>query len=134
MRNRLFVASKLRKPRRRGTARLFAVSAAVLASGSAGTPAAAAATAGVSREASAAEQGPRLLAFDIKPAMIDGVIADFRRVTGINVVLTDAGLGMIQSPGVVGTLTAEQAMERLLMGTSIKATFSFDGVTLSVLG
>jgi catecholate siderophore receptor len=66
--------------------------------------------------------------------MIDGVIAEYRRITGINVVLSDAALGMIQSPGVVGTFTAEQAMERLLMGTSMKATFSDSMVTLSVLG
>src|SRR5688572_5568714 len=107
MKNRTFVVPKSHQKRRRGTARLFVLSAAMLAAG-VGTPALGAA-ARADKIPNAVTAAPRVLQFDIKPGLIDAVIAEFRRVTGINVVLTDAGLGMIQSPGVVGTFTLEQA-------------------------
>jgi catecholate siderophore receptor len=72
--------------------------------------------------------------FAIPAGPLDGAVAEFQRVTGIRVVLADSGLAMIQSPGATGTVSARQAMEALLMGTSVAASFAGDSVTLDVRG
>ncbi len=139
MRNRSFKTIGRRpKPRKRGTARLFVLSAAFAAS---------TAASGVVAPASAAErpwaanatprnaeaQDIEQLRFAIRPAPLGDVLAEFERVTQVKVVLTDSGIATIQSPGVVGTFTARQALQELLSGTSVAFTFAApNAVTLDL--
>ena len=136
MKNRTFQSRSTPRRRRRGRTRLFVLGAAFAASVSTATPAAAS-------EPTDVEQAPltrgvavdtTVRRFDIAEAPLSTVLAEFERITGIRTVLTDPGLGMIVSPGVTGDLTAVQAMQRLLMGTSVGATFARDRVTLGVGG
>ena len=73
-------------------------------------------------------------AFNIAAGPLDGALAEFERVTGIKVVLANPGIGTVQSPGVSGALTPARAMEALLAGTSVRATFGTDAVRLDVRG
>jgi catecholate siderophore receptor len=122
-----------RRPRRRGTSRLF-VLGALVASATVGANAATAADAAQSQQpivTAAAPHSAQLYRFDIQPGALDVVVAEFRRLTGLTVVVTDPAIGMVQSPGVTGELTASQALAQLLMGTSVRATFR-DATTVSL--
>lgn len=72
------------------------------------------------------------MAFDIAPGRLADVIPAFARVAGLKVTLDDPAFGTIQSPGVSGSFSPEEAMKRLLAGTSLRATFGPDGVILRV--
>src|SRR5688572_1533055 len=133
MQNRSFrTLERRRKPRRRGTARLFVLSAAL-----------AAATAGTVTTATLHAAGPRIangmpanvtedeeaqdgqtLRFTIPAGPLADVVAAFERLTQVKVVLTNSAIAMIQSPGVAGTLTIRQALGELLAGTSVAFTFT----------
>src|SRR5687767_14578463 len=133
MQNRSFrTLERRRKPRRRGTARLFVLSAAL-----------AAATAGTVTTATLHAAGPRVangmpanvtedeeaqdgqtLRFTIPAGPLADVVAAFERLTQVKVVLTNSAIAMIQSPGVTGTLTIRQALGELLAGTSVAFTFT----------
>jgi catecholate siderophore receptor len=119
------------RPRRRGTARLFVLGAAFMASATVGGQLAPPVHAQEARPAASQAAANR---FDIPAGSLDKVLADFRRLTGLQVVLVDPALERIQSPGVSGVLTSEQAMEQLLVGTSVGAVFSGTAVTLDVRG
>ena len=132
MRNQSLTATDRRhRRRRRGTARLFVLSAAFAATatgaGSLVTTATAAdrgiSTSGTRTPAPEA-QDIQTLAFSIQAQPLGDVIAVFEQVTGIKVVLRDEGIGMIQSPGVTGTFTVRQALQELLTGTSVAFTFT----------
>ena len=58
--------------------------------------------------------------FDLAAGPISNLIPMFERVTGLHVVLAMDSIGMIQSPGVSGSLTVSQALERLLSGTGCR--------------
>ncbi len=73
-----------------------------------------------------------MVAFDIPAGKLSDVIAAFARVAGVKVTLDDPALGIIPSPGVSGALTMQDAMQALLAGTSVRAVFTADGVTLRV--
>jgi catecholate siderophore receptor len=119
-----------RKPRRRGTARLFVLGAAFVASATASDICVSNLYAAEPRRAvagapdSPAAQDSQPLVFAIRPAPLADVIAEFERITQIKVVLTDTGIAGIQSPGVAGTLTARQALQQLLSGTSVSFAFT----------
>jgi catecholate siderophore receptor len=117
--------------RRRGTARLFVLSAAFVASATVGGKLAPAVHAQQTQPASAPAGAMR---FDIDAGSLERVLADFERLTGIRILLTDPALATIQSAGVSGVLTPQQAMEQLLMGTSVRAVFSGNTATLDVRG
>lgn len=70
--------------------------------------------------------------FAIAADTLANVAAAFERITGVKVVFDDPALAAIGSAGVTGTLTASQAMERLLVGTSMSARFTPGVVRLSV--
>ena len=55
----------------------------------------------------------------------------FERVTGMTVTLGLDSIGIIQSPGVTGSLTAEQALRALVVGTSVR--FRLTSSTTAVL-
>jgi catecholate siderophore receptor len=134
MRNRsLHISDPIgRRPRRRGAARLFVLGAA-FAGAAAAVPAAAAPPASQAPADRSAPQ-PSTLRFDIAPGALDIVLAEFQRATGTTVVLTDPGLGRIQSAGVSGVLTVQAALDRLLMGTSVHAAFEGGHIRLSIGG
>jgi catecholate siderophore receptor len=134
MKNRTFAAASRNsapRRRRRGQARLFVLGAAFLAAGptAAGSAAAAPAVQQETRPSRAPE-----VRFHIQPGPLDVVITEFRRVTGVAVVFADPGLGMIQSPGVDGLFTVDQALGRLLTGTSVRYSVANGVVTLDVGG
>lgn len=79
-------------------------------------------------------QDGRVLRFNIAAGPLDGALAEFERVTGIKVVLGNPGIGTVQSPGVAGALTPARAVEALLTGTSVRATFGANAVRLDVRG
>ncbi len=124
------------RTRRRGTARLFVLGAALAVSAAPHMTARVSAQEGIlqARAQNAGSQTAPANTFNIPPGTIDAAVNEFQRVTGLRVVLADSGLGIIQSPGATGSLTPRQAMEALLMGTSIGAVFSGDVVTLDVRG
>jgi catecholate siderophore receptor len=63
--------------------------------------------------------------FDIAAGPLRDVIAQFERTTRLRVHVPNAAILSIQSAGVTGVFTPEQALERLLAGTG--AAFSFSG-------
>jgi catecholate siderophore receptor len=69
--------------------------------------------------------------FDIPPGPIRSVIESYRRKTGIEVHVDNELVLDIESPGVVGRFTAEQALRRLLNGTGV--SYAFTGVRKAVL-
>ena len=83
---------------------------------------------------SAAAKDARVLQFNIPAGPLDTAIAEYRRVTGLLVILTKPAIGSVQSPGVSGSMTAERAMEAMLAGTSVRATFAPDAVSLDIKG
>ncbi len=103
-----------RLSRKRGTARLFVLSAAFLASTVAGNAPrmAAAQTSTASAQASAVQ-------FNIQAGPLNDVIAAFQAATGAKITLALDSIGQIQSPGVTGRLTPERALQTLLAGTSL---------------
>ena len=129
MYNRSFrTLARRRKPRRRGTARLFVLGAALAAS-----------TAGTATTVTLHASGPRvpvdateaaevqdtqLLRFAIPTGPLTDVLSAFEQQTQVKVVLTNEAIGTIQSPGVAGTLTIRQALGELLSGTSVAFTFA----------
>ena len=57
----------------------------------------------------------------------------FRAVTGIRVVFANEDIKDLPSPGVTGVMTAEQALERLLVGTGVGYVFTArDLVTMDI--
>ena len=135
MKNRPLSLLHHRRParRRRGTARLFVIGAAVAAS----TVAAPQVTFARSLDAAAVaaeEQAPQTFQFDIAAGPLSGTVAVFEKLTGLTVVLSTPDLGTLSSPGVVGAWTAQDAMVRLLAGTSVRATFEGRTVRLNVGG
>jgi catecholate siderophore receptor len=132
MKNRTRLPRTARR-RRGGRTRLFVLGAACLAPLASVTPALAA----------DADQGPvvagtsaraGVMQFDIPAGLLETVLAAFERITQVRTVVNDSGLRSLQSPGVSGNLTAEQAMQQLLAGLSVRATFDGPAVTLGVRG
>ena len=125
MRNRPFSRVDRRPRRRRGTARLFMLGAAMAVSNvtSATSSAYAADRPPAVEDGVDAQDGERLR-FSIQPAPLADVLAAFEALTQVKVALSDAGIGSIQSPGVVGELTVRQALEQLLSGTSVAFMFT----------
>lgn len=61
--------------------------------------------------------------FDIPPGPLDAALKAFETVTALKVRLADDAIRDVESPGVTGLLTADQALEQLLAGTTV--TFRF---------
>jgi len=69
-------------------------------------------------------QAPKLLEFDIRPqALIPALIA-FTEVTGIQLFFNSEMARGLESPGVSGAMTAEDALRRLLNGTGLVHRFT----------
>jgi catecholate siderophore receptor len=78
-----------------------------------------------------APQAPTTHRFDIPAGPLSDVLNAFARVTGMHVALDIQSIGVIQSPGVSGALTPEQALQALLTGTSVR--FRLTSPTSAVL-
>jgi catecholate siderophore receptor len=65
-------------------------------------------------------QTPAVYRFDIPAGPLSDVLRAFERVTGMTVTLGLDAIGVIQSPGVTGSLTAEHALGELVVGTSVR--------------
>ncbi len=131
MHNRTFKSlESRRKPRRRGTARLFALSAAFAASSAASPDGVASVHAAemrwavVGTETPAEAQDTQQIRFAIQPAPLGDVLSAFEQLTQVSVVLADPAIAMVQSPGVIGMYTVRQALQELLSGTSVAFTFT----------
>jgi outer membrane receptor for monomeric catechols len=61
------------------------------------------------------------------PGPLSEVLPQFARAAGITFTLSSNSIGTITSPGVLGTLTVQDALEHLLDGTSV--TFRFTAPT-----
>jgi catecholate siderophore receptor len=61
----------------------------------------------------------RHLRFDIPAAPLRIVLAEIERLCGVSIVITDAAIADISSPGVSGILTPLEAIARALEGTSV---------------
>ena len=61
--------------------------------------------------------------FDIPAGPLSTVLPLFERTTGIAVALAADSIGLITSPGVVGTYSPQDALARLLEGTSVVFRF-----------
>jgi len=73
--------------------------------------------------------------FDIPPGPLETVLTAFQNLTGLQVIFPSTEIRAISSPGVSGALTAEKALQQLLVGTGI--TYRFTGpaiVTLELKG
>lgn len=78
-------------------------------------------------------QGPTTQArlFQIPASPLDDAIDRYEAATGLTVSLARAGLANVQSPGVFGTFTAEEALDRLLRGTGV-VVLSREGAKVSL--
>jgi catecholate siderophore receptor len=65
--------------------------------------------------------------FDVMPGPLSEVLPQFARAAGITFTLSVNSIGTITSPGVLGTLTVQDALQHLLDGTSV--TFRFTAPT-----
>ena len=62
--------------------------------------------------------------FDIPAGLLDSVIASFAQVTGLTVTVSEQGIHSVSSPGVSGTYTPAQALQRLLNETGVTYRFT----------
>ncbi len=108
-----------RRPRKRGAARLFTLSALVVTAALGADPAAAQVA-----TPPAATRPAEQLRFDIPAGPLDAALRAFEAATGLSVVvqLPADTVGMMTSPGLSGTYTLDAALEALLDGTSLAAT------------
>ena len=73
--------------------------------------------------------------FKIPAGTLSEVLAALEKETGISFVLTSDKIGTLQSPGVTGVLTLQEALTHVLANTGVSARFeSLDRVALSVTG
>lgn len=71
--------------------------------------------------------------FDISPDSLDVVLSAFQKVTGLQVLVPNEALRNLQSPGVSGVYTIEQALQQLLSGTGVSYSFTaLKTVTLEI--
>ena len=73
--------------------------------------------------------------FDIKPGPLEIVLGAFDSITGLHVILSNTEISNVASPGVIGVYTAEQALNRILVGTGVSYRMTgADSVTLELAG
>lgn len=83
----------------------------------------------------AGKQDPPSRRFEIPAGPLQPALDQFAQVSGLRIRLADPAIGTLQSPGVSGLLTPEQALKQLLDGTSVGYRFTdADAVTLEIAG
>jgi catecholate siderophore receptor len=68
--------------------------------------------------------------FAIPPGALDSALNAFSQVTGVSISLSRLELGSLPSPGVNGTFTPEQALQKLLAGTGASYRFKSPSAAL----
>jgi catecholate siderophore receptor len=131
----------MKRPGTRRPANWFVLGAAVAASGTMTSTAAAAApaqgvpamdTANAGSTAAGtlqAARDQRVMDFAIPAGPLDVVLAQFQRATGIKAEVAVRDILNVQSPGVSGRMSVAQALDRLLTGTLVEAT-TVDATTI----
>jgi catecholate siderophore receptor len=71
------------------------------------------------------------LSFDIQPGPLGPALAAFESVTGLHATVAKDAIPSLSTPGVSGTYTADQALQRLLKGTGV--TYRFTSSTVFTL-
>jgi catecholate siderophore receptor len=120
---------EMRRPRRRrrGTARLFVLGAAFMAStlgGEVATP--------VYAQGTGAATSQTAVRFDIPAGTIADVARAYEAATGLVVSYANESIRDLPSPGASGVLTPQRAIDQMLMGTGVGAVFTATGVTLDI--
>ena len=114
--------------RRRGTARLFVLGAAFMAStaigGKIATP--------VHAQGAAAAASQTAVRFDIPAGTLTDIARGFEAVTGLTVSYANESIRDLPSPGVSGLFTPERAVIQMLMGTGVSANFTPTGIMLDI--
>jgi catecholate siderophore receptor len=134
------VQSSRRRRRRRGTSRLFVLGAAFMASTAASArqttpvhelgslrdaPIVTARAPGMSAVDGVNEgQATQASTFAIPAGTIGAVADQFQTVTGIRMVFANQDIRDLPSPGVSGSMTAQQALDRFLAGTAVGYVFT----------
>ncbi len=72
----------------------------------------------------AAQQTLPLRRYDIPAGPLDGILEEVRKANGLQFQLDSPQIRAIQSPGVKGLLTVQQALEQMLRGTGLEYRFS----------
>lgn len=76
------------------------------------------------RAAATAVAGETATAYAIAPQSLDGALARFGEASGVQVVYDSAVTAGLTSPGAAGSLSAEQALGRILGGTGLSYRFT----------
>jgi catecholate siderophore receptor len=63
---------------------------------------------------------PRTIEFNIPPGRLESAIGAFERTTGVHVIIPEAGMLTLASPGVSGVYKFDQALEQILVGTGLE--------------
>src|SRR5262245_2111356 len=82
----------------------------------------------VAADDQSSDVGARVQQFDIPPGPLKTVLAALRQATGLTILLPDAAVGDVYSPGISGRMSVRQALDAVIDGTSL--TFSFAAPTL----
>jgi catecholate siderophore receptor len=115
--------------RRRGTARLFVLGAAFMASTSgAGLSAQSQRTSQTLANSRPVQQARVQYAID--PGPLGDLLQRFAQVSGVKVTLALESLAAIQSGGVSGHLSVEEALDQLVAGTSLSVRLASPGVAV----
>jgi len=65
--------------------------------------------------------------FEVPSGRLEDILPTFERVSGLHVVLANSAIGGVQSPGVTGDYTNEQALAHMIEGTSLSYRFTSPG-------
>ena len=65
--------------------------------------------------------------FNIPAGPLSDVVETFRKITGLTVTVTTDGILSVYSPGVSGSLTADQALDKLLKNTGLRYRLGENG-------
>jgi len=120
-------------PKSRKQAHWALMVGSALAASTAAQPASASTAAdGLAQSAARGASETRTVQLNIPAGPLDAAIAEFERVTGVKVIMGNPAIGNVQSPGASGILTTASALDALLKGTNVRATFKPDGVHLDL--
>jgi catecholate siderophore receptor len=74
------------------------------------------------------QPAPPVHHFEVPAGRLADILPTFESASGLHIVLANSGIGGLQSPGVTGDYTNEQALAHLLEGTSLSSRFTSPGV------
>lgn len=78
-----------------------------------------------------ADEESKKIDFKIAPGKLSVVAAEFEKASGVKIAVSDDGILEIDSPGVIGSLTIDQALRIILKGTGV--SYSITGPKTATL-